>query len=529
MATQKGFIKDYNGNKLLPITRGELVLDAAGMPAFHSSTFLATDSLPGLLSVEHFNLLKTLTGDESGNYESLYEIYNKLNWINTGIKVGNTTLNFYNTASTPITFEANNPILVTTENNKIKFALNTLTAYTLTEPNKFIKSIEVDGYGRVTNVTQEAITNADLPATLSNKILDNCTTSAVDVGEAETSIVNKKYVDDKFNAANSIASGALKFKGSVSTDEIAKSYLTINNVNNYYKATSDFTLSAGTVYEEDEAVLVKSGDTLIVYNDSGTVKFVLIPSGDDFTTITVLSDNESTGFNQQIGDVRFNYDSIFNISASNNVLNIALPQANTSTSGFLSSDDWNRFNGYAAKSIEYSGNYSEGNGIYEIGTLTIGDVGYKIKGINNISALTLENGNGGNTYNPILKFTETNATDVNITFSGINGVVVKKNGNNLEFEANNTVAPDSTDYLEINKNEFKVKIGTLPSGDSQGAPGLVDINTFYTLTTNIVKTFVQFEAIDYSLRDSANAAEYRYGNIKLQEAVNGTEANPFEI
>jgi hypothetical protein len=30
MATNKGFIKDYDGNILLPITRGELILDSAG-------------------------------------------------------------------------------------------------------------------------------------------------------------------------------------------------------------------------------------------------------------------------------------------------------------------------------------------------------------------------------------------------------------------------------------------------------------------------------------------------------------------
>ena len=30
MATNKGFIKDWKGNKILPITRGELVLDKDG-------------------------------------------------------------------------------------------------------------------------------------------------------------------------------------------------------------------------------------------------------------------------------------------------------------------------------------------------------------------------------------------------------------------------------------------------------------------------------------------------------------------
>jgi hypothetical protein len=37
----KGFIKDWQGNKLLPITRAELVLDVNGQIALHSAEFLA--------------------------------------------------------------------------------------------------------------------------------------------------------------------------------------------------------------------------------------------------------------------------------------------------------------------------------------------------------------------------------------------------------------------------------------------------------------------------------------------------------
>ena len=38
---------------VVPITRGDLVLDSSGNPAFHSEEFLATDSWPGLTSI-HF-------------------------------------------------------------------------------------------------------------------------------------------------------------------------------------------------------------------------------------------------------------------------------------------------------------------------------------------------------------------------------------------------------------------------------------------------------------------------------------------
>lgn len=49
---KKGFIKDQNNIEMLPITRGELVLDSSGRQALHSNEFLATDSQPGLMSKE---------------------------------------------------------------------------------------------------------------------------------------------------------------------------------------------------------------------------------------------------------------------------------------------------------------------------------------------------------------------------------------------------------------------------------------------------------------------------------------------
>lgn len=49
---KKIFLRDENNVKVLPITRGELVLDSSGNPAFHSNEFLATESRPGLMSAE---------------------------------------------------------------------------------------------------------------------------------------------------------------------------------------------------------------------------------------------------------------------------------------------------------------------------------------------------------------------------------------------------------------------------------------------------------------------------------------------
>ena len=47
---KKVILKDQNDVEILPITRGELVLDSSGNEAFHSNNFLATQSQPGLMS-----------------------------------------------------------------------------------------------------------------------------------------------------------------------------------------------------------------------------------------------------------------------------------------------------------------------------------------------------------------------------------------------------------------------------------------------------------------------------------------------
>ena len=91
---------------------------------------------------------------------------------------------------------------------------------------------------------------------------------------------------------------------------------------------------------------VKVGDTLIVVivnKEPLTTKFVHIPSGDDITTITVKQvDKETPILNQDIGNITFNFSKIFDVTntQSSKIVNISLPQASTTASGFLSADDF---------------------------------------------------------------------------------------------------------------------------------------------------------------------------------------------
>ena len=73
---KKVILKDQDNVEILPITRGELVIDSSGKEAFHSNEFLATDSQPGLMSSEDKYKLDHL--EESGPGDN-----NKVAQINT--------------------------------------------------------------------------------------------------------------------------------------------------------------------------------------------------------------------------------------------------------------------------------------------------------------------------------------------------------------------------------------------------------------------------------------------------------------
>jgi len=74
----------------LPITRGELVLDASGNVALRSSDFLAGNGLPGLVTAAERALL---SGSSGGG---LSDLSDKLNYINNGLMFNSSVVNFYN-------------------------------------------------------------------------------------------------------------------------------------------------------------------------------------------------------------------------------------------------------------------------------------------------------------------------------------------------------------------------------------------------------------------------------------------------
>lgn len=530
--TIKGFIKDWSGKKILPITRGELVLDCLGNVALTSDRFLAgelkdadgkiiANNLPGLITAAE----RAMLNGASGN--SLSDLYTKVGYINSGLSFNGTTLNFYNAAgtATPITITANNGVTMGVNGNAVTVGLTALTTAG-TEVTNVLKSIKVDKYGRVTSVTGSALTNAEIPAELTGKTittgtLNGCVTSNKEIGDDEKAIANKAYVDSKFTEANNISTGALKFKGGLGSASTAAAALTKNNWYNYYKVIAEFDLNVSDLYDDagltgKTTVTVKTGDTLIVYPKDSVSKFVYVPSGDDVTTITV-QENGTSRITSAIGDVTLNFADIFSVTGTSNKLaTIDLPKASASTNGYLSKEDYTKFSNYeSGLAVTYTGEFSSGTGVYKIGTLTIGGTASVIYGKNNITALALTNG-ASNEYNPILKFTE-NGVDTSFTFKGGNSIKIKKNSNNIEFAVVNEVDTNSSKYAEFDAstNKLKIKIGSVNGNTING--GLTDYEEFLTLQQNVLTRSLEVESITNSLTDTTKT--YYYGSTNLVEAI----------
>ena len=537
MATNKGFIKDWFGNYVLPITRGELVLDSQGQIALRSSEFLAdlnSDGLPGLMTAAEKRML---SGGGSGGIQ---DIYTKLGYINSGFQVKGSTLNFYNAegTKTPINFNSlgEGSISITVgENNQVNFNLSEVT--TETTISQIIKSIAVDKFGRVTSVTGSALTNAEIPnlegKKITNSSVDGCSTENEAIDETNTkAIANKAYVDKRINEITGLATGALKFGGPMDSLVTAQTALANSKYyNHYYKVTKPFDIPASDMYSETEGsylVHVKPGDTLIIYPTviEGTKvgKFVYVPSGDDRTRLTVKEEGQTDALSWVEGDVTLQFSQVFEVvDGGNQIAKISIPQANSSQDGYLSKSDWIRFNGYqTGLAVSYLGEITSTSvdGAYKIGTLTIGGTDNIIYGKNNISVLSLKDNTESTGYNPILEFVETGVDAVSIVFKGVNGIVAKKNGDTIEIGAANEVDTDSSKYLEItNGYKFGVKIGSLVTdgNTTRVQDGLTDFSDFATFRANVLASTTSYELINNSLSDTSKT--YYYGSTSLVGAI----------
>ena len=71
-------LKSLDENKrevhILPITRGELVLDSSGNQAFHSNEFLATESQPGLTKINYVEVSTSNISDTPDEFVNVIQV-----------------------------------------------------------------------------------------------------------------------------------------------------------------------------------------------------------------------------------------------------------------------------------------------------------------------------------------------------------------------------------------------------------------------------------------------------------------------
>lgn len=115
-----------------------------------------------------------------------------------------------------------------------------------------------------------------------------------------------------------------------------------------------------------------------------------------------------------------------------------------------------------------------------------------------------------------MKFTSTDANDVNITFKGLTSIKVRKNGDVVEIGAVNEVDTNSAKYLEFDtNNKLKAKIGSLSNNTI--VQGLTDYEEFATFRSNVLIDGTKFLAITNSLKDTS--ADLFYGSTDLVTAI----------
>ena len=192
---KKVILKDQNEIEILPITRGELVLDSSGKKAFHSEEFLATSSQPGLMSKTDKTKVDNATtlgqaipyivgnasdsaGTWTGSYTGINEYTDGLTIIYVPKVAGasTTTLNInnlgaktcYYTGTSKLTthYAANTPILLTYQGGYWKRAdynVDTYTsAYSVTSGGTAGKTASCSGYQLKPNsYTHITFTNAN--------------------------------------------------------------------------------------------------------------------------------------------------------------------------------------------------------------------------------------------------------------------------------------------------------------------------------------------------------------------------------
>ena len=519
MSNFKGFLQDFQGNKMLPITRAELVLDSNGNVALTSALFEAGKdggNQYGLISATDLAALKAVTGGTTGG-QNLGDIYTKLQAINASLKVGEISLPFYTESGNTVTtnniqFVGQNGIKLYADGSNIVVELNELTPSPASITNQIITSITVDKYGRVTDVAGSN--------TLSSITLQNSKVST-EFGQNEDAlaIAYKGYVDAKYDEVAAIATGSLKFNTVIqSKDQLSELCKNINNsIDNYYKiGFTGGSINSDYMLEEREQTL-KLGDTIIVTKDtSGNGKFVHIPSGDEPITQIQVKGPTTTGNSYSTGNITIQFADPFIVDEQSGKSIISLPTLGTASNpslGLLSKTDYDKFQTYAAKSMSYTPTIvNTSPDKYEIGKISLGDnASQTIYGQNTTYELGVIDGYsiGNNQANdPKIQFTPSSGDATIVQIKGSAGVVTTHDGNVINVKAN--ITSSNTSYITVTEGYMIAPVMGEVKANGEITNGLIDFTTAVSYINGVHQSAAHFESITGSLQ---------YGSDDLKAAI----------
>lgn len=238
--SKPGFIRDYSGNILLPITRAELVKNADGTNALrivkaHDQANGTSGGYPGLMDPK--TLAELLAKIDGSGSDSLSELIKKINIIKDSIQINSIACNLLDDV---LNFKSSENISIAKDDDD--------------------------------NITFHLADTVNLnKATISTNAVDG------------TDVVNKRVLDAaldaKFKDALNVASGALHFKGGIS-----KPLPSSPTIGSYYKVEEGFTETYTDSSNKSHTINASVGDTLIYAEVDNVKQWILIPSGNETMT-----------------------------------------------------------------------------------------------------------------------------------------------------------------------------------------------------------------------------------------------------
>jgi hypothetical protein len=162
-----------------------------------------------------------------------------------------------------------------------------------------------------------------------------------------------------------------------------------------------------------------------------------------------------------------------------------------------------------------------------LGTITIDGVAYEIKGVNNVSNLSLVNGTSTETpaVNPRLEFDEA-GTKSYITIKGGAGIRVEKKENNVEISSTLGIADGSEPYLTLDTAGTNLGVSIATKEEVFANPNtvtnkLVNTAVLRDALGSYATTFLTLDASnsDFSITNMDTNKTYYYGSTALSNAV----------